>query len=327
MLGHNPISSRPISDVARLVIQPIRVSQLSPEIASDDAPSARVSQLSPEIAAADTPSARVSQLAPEIAADDIPGARVSQLIPEIATADIPGARVSGMWLEFAVANYYQPPPPQIFPSMPGLTFPVTITPRTLNLRQAPHPSGREVRLQAGSLPVWQFALDFALLRGTPGFTEYAEMLGFFFAQLGSQRAFLFRLPQDCEVTDQDFIVTNGRSVFGPLVRTYAGSTEPVGYVDTTQGFALYQDGDLVDSAAYFILRDAPGNQLIKFRDTPPAGKTLTVDMSFFYVCRFADDTIDVEEFMNRLYSLASVKLIAPRPRRSAAGKIFGYITN
>jgi hypothetical protein len=100
-----------------------------------------------------------------------------------------------------------------------------------------------------------------------------------------------------------------------------------GYVDTTQHFALYEDGDLVDNSAYFILRDAPGNQKIKFRDTPPAGKTLTVDMSFFYVCRFADDTIDVEEFMNRLYSLASLKLIAPRPRRSAAGKIFGYITN
>jgi hypothetical protein len=31
--------------------------------------------------------------------------------------------------------------------------------------------------------------------------------------------------------------------------------------------------------------------------------------------------------MNRLYSLASLKLIAPRPRRSAAGKICGYITN
>jgi hypothetical protein len=304
-----------------------RVSQVSPEVASDDTPSARVSQLSPEIAAADTPSVRVSQLVPEIAADDVPGARVSQLVPEIAHADIPGARVSGMWLEIATAKYYQPPPPQIFPSMPGLTFPVTITPRTLNLRQAPHPSGREVRLQAGSLPVWQFTLDFALLRGTPGFTEYAEMLGFFFAQLGSQRAFLFRLPQDCEVTDQDFTITNGRSVFGPLVRTYAGSTEPVGYVDTTQPFALYQDGDLVDSSDYFILRDAPGDQKIKFRDTPPAGKTLSVDMSFFYVCRFADDTIDVEEFMNRLYSLASVKLIAPRPRRSAAGSIFGYVTN
>jgi hypothetical protein len=313
---------------AFLEISHRRVTQLSPEIASDDTPSARVSQLAAEIAATDTPSARVSQLVPEIAADDVPGARVSQLVPEVAHADIPGARVSGVWLEYAVANYYQPPPPQIFPSLPGLTFPVTTRPRFLNLAPVQHTSGREVRGAYSALPVWEFEVDFEFLRDTPsGFTEFAEMLGFFFAQVGSRNFFLFRNPSDNQVTGQSFVTTTGRSVFGPLVRTYCGSTEPVGYVDTSSSFTLYANGGRVDPSDYFVLRDAPGNQLIKFRDTPAAGQALTVDMSFFYVCRFAGDSLDFEKFMQRLYALAKVKLIAPRDRKSLAGSVFGFVTN
>lgn len=54
----------------------------------------------------------------------------------------------------------------------------------------------------------------------------------------------------------------------------------------------------IDSADYTITLP----NLITFDSAPPAG-TITADFQFFFVCRFLEDQVDFEKFMDKLWSL------------------------
>jgi hypothetical protein len=130
---------------------------------------------------------------------------------------------------------------------------------------------------------------------------------------GAFGRFLFKNPDDNSVVSQSVGTTDGLAfVFGPLSRTYGvgdnSGTEPVGYVDLTQPFNVYLDGVLQDHTTYEVLTVDPVSQQLKFFATPSAGKVITVDMSYFYYCKFVDSTLDFSKFMDRLWSLQKVSI-------------------
>ena len=280
----------------------------------------RISQIVVEVHADGTPTGRVTQIVEEIAASGTPTGRVSQLVMEAGGFGTPLARVSQLVLEVLVLNR-RIDMPLIYPTLPGLTFDVIWRPKAINATPQVHSSGREVRIGYAQYPLHEFELVYSLLRGRPGEIEFKTFLGFFLALQGSLNGFLFKNPDDFSVVGQAFATTDGiNSQFGPLVRTFGASgmtgTEPVGYVDVTQPFNLYLDGALVDpndpSLGYSVQTTQPVAQYVKFNNTPAAGHVLTVDMTYFYYCRFADDTMDFSKFMAGLWEVKQVKLASLR---------------
>ena len=328
-------------NLVQVTPQPSRASQVSPIAAAYDEPSARASQVSPLTVATAEPSARASQITAGAAATAEPSARASQLTVTGAFTGPPRPRATQLATIFVFRKYYQPSPPLVYPELPGLTYSLVRTPIFPNM-VGTHQSGREARADFGPLPDWKFELTYSMLRDEPRYTEYLRLLGFHFANCGSNKVFLFRNPVDCEIKNQTLYTTLGPnySLYGPIYRTigYEGftATEPVGYVNTGAGFKLYLDGEEVGPDRWTLIQDAVGNQLIKFYDTPPAGKVISVDMSYYYACRFDAAVLQFEEFLARFQRAQQVTLIAPRPRISLTANLgimpndgggFGFVAN
>ena len=52
---------------------------------------------------------------------------------------------------------------------------------------------------------------------------------------------------------------------------------------------------------------------IAFASAPDAGVVVSADFGVLWLCRFADDALDFEEFMAMLFTLGIVKLTTVRP--------------
>ena len=82
------------------------------------------------------------------------------------------------------------------------------------------------------------------------------------------------------------------------------SSEPVGVIDDTAVFNAYLDG-VVQSVGteYTRVESVPCQQQIQFATAPANGKVISVDMGYYYYCKFADSKLTLEEFMHRLWTL------------------------
>jgi hypothetical protein len=276
----------------------------------------RVTQLVIEVDAFGTPTGRVSQVVLETAAFGTPAARASQQTVEVGGFASPGGRVSQLVLEVLVANV-EVGVPVIYPSLPGIDIKVIWRPKAVNLNPQVHSSGREVRASASNYPLHEFELQYNMLRDRPTEIELKTLMGFFLSLGGSLTGFCFLNPYDNYVQGQGFITTDGvNNTFGPLMRTYGAGgydvTEPVGYVDMTQPFNLYVDGAWVSpndaTWGYTVQQTTPVNQLVKFTNTPASGHVITVDMHYFYYCNFADDSIDFEQLLWRIWKADKIKI-------------------
>ena len=52
---------------------------------------------------------------------------------------------------------------------------------------------------------------------------------------------------------------------------------------------------------------------VTFVSAPPAGAVVSADFGALWLCRFADDALDFEEFMTMLFELRTLRLTAVRP--------------
>lgn len=119
---------------------------------------------------------------------------------------------------------------QIFPSLPGLAFPVKRTPMwKTRVQQAI--SGKETRLADWSFPRWQWEMAYDhLLQGTSGGatrTDFAQLAAFFNARQGMFDSFLFQDADDNAVSAQPLGVGDGATSSFQLVRAFGGFVEPV----------------------------------------------------------------------------------------------------
>lgn len=301
-----------------------RITQIVVEVGADGTPTGRVTQVIEEIGAFGTPSGRVTQVVLEVGGfnQSVAHARTSQVVLEVPAwnAPVAHARVSQTVVEILVYNHVVAMP-LTYPELPGLGYSVIWRPKAVNLPVQTHVSGREVRISASQYPLHEFELTYNVLRDAPGQIERKTLMAFFLALGGALSGFNFKNPDDYSVVGQSFVTTDGiNSQFGPLVRTMSAggytATEPVGYVDLTNPFHLYLDGNLIDpndaTYGYSVLQTQPVLQMVKFNNTPPSGHVLTVDMSYFYWVRFSDDTMDFEKFMYGLWALKKVKLMSLR---------------
>lgn len=203
----------------------------------------------------------------------------------------------------------------VFPSLPGLAWSVTKAP-TFQTRVQRAVSGRELRALDYPYPLWQFSVVFNFLRDNPsvGYDELRTLMGFFLSCQGAYGTFLFQDPSDCQVAGQSLGVGDSSAAAFQLQRAMGtalpggGFTEPIVAPNVVN--AVYLNGITQNPANYSV---DPDTGILAFTTPPATGLSITADFSFWFRCRFVDDSYSFENFMYRLWQLKKLTFISVRP--------------
>jgi uncharacterized protein (TIGR02217 family) len=184
----------------------------------------------------------------------------------------------------------------LFPTLPGLAYPVVKTPTT-STRALTGASGVEYRAQNWSYPRWKFSLPIEFLRQFASYTEWTTLVGFILSQAGMFGNFTYNDPTDnVSPAGQPVGAGTGAQTQFPLVRTIGGFTEPILYCNTLT--SVYLNGSLQSTSTYSLVQTGSyGPDTIQFNTAPSAGVSVTATFYFYYVCRFLQDDPDFENFM------------------------------
>lgn len=192
----------------------------------------------------------------------------------------------------------------IFPALPGLAWNIKRTPLfSTNVQRAL--SGRELRGTFQSFPLYQFDLQIEFLRDTVAVPEADTLVGFYLARQGSFDSFLFNDASDNACTDMNFGVGDGATRGFQLTRSFGAGgfvfPEPVQNVNVLTNIKIAG----VATGAYAI--DANG--FVTFTSAPNPAALLTWSGSYYYRCRFLNDTLEVNNFMQNLWEVQSVQFV------------------
>lgn len=186
----------------------------------------------------------------------------------------------------------------VFPSLPGIAYPVKRAPRWSGTQQDAL-SGKRVRTSYMTYPVYDYEVTFNFLRTTVNFQEWQQLAGFINEMAGSTGMFLYDDPNDDTVGTQDFGQGDGASTAFQLVRTLGGFTEPVFFPNVISAVAVGG----TPTVAYAVSNTGQ----IVFTTAPAGGALLTWAGTFYWGCRFDMDSFDFSNFMNQLFDLKSLK--------------------
>lgn len=193
----------------------------------------------------------------------------------------------------------------VFPTLPGLAFNIVRSP-VWSTQVSDSASGRQFTLSKRLYPLWHFKLPFEVLRAAGGFTEWQTLVGFINARRGRYDDFLYLDPRDCQATAQQFGTGNATTVTFQLVRALGGFAEPVGAVNTGTVTVF------VNGTPTSVTYDA-NLSIVTFATPPALGAVLTWTGQFYFRCRFMQDEISLEQFMQDMYTAKSVEFKTFRP--------------
>ena len=202
----------------------------------------------------------------------------------------------------------------IFPALPGLAWSVTKSP-TFQTRIQRAVSGRELRALDYPYPLWQFTLVFDFLRDNPaaGFDELRTLMGFFMLCQGAFGTFLFQDPSDDRVSGQQIGTGDTLRTVFQLQRTMGETLPGGGFLEPIVApnvvSAVYFNGIVQDPVGYSV---DPTTGLVTFNIAPGSGLIITADYSYYFRCRFIDDSYAFENFMFRLWQLKKLTFISVR---------------
>jgi len=139
-------------------------------------------------------------------------------------------------------------------------------------------------------------------------------MGFFMLCQGAFGTFLFRDPSDDRVAGQQIGVGNASTTVFQLQRTM-GTTLPSGgfqepIVAPNVVSAIYLDGITQSPASYSV---DPNTGLVTFSTAPGSGLIIAADYTYYFRCRFIDDSYAFENFMFQLWQLKKLTFITVRP--------------
>lgn len=184
----------------------------------------------------------------------------------------------------------------LFPTLPGQAWPVVFEPRWAT-KVLPAVSGRETRGRFQALPTWAITLPFEFLTRS----DRQTLLGLFLSMAGMWDSFLLNAGDDSIATEAPFGVGDGTTRAFQLVRQTGTYVEPV------QNIASIGSVKVAGVATTAYTLDAYG--LLTFTTAPASGAALTWTGVYYYRCRFDQDAASFEEFMQRMYTLKTLKLV------------------
>ena len=203
------------------------------------------------------------------------------------------------------------PPPtagtyQTFPAIATLGWSVHVKPR-FSTMLAEHVSGRSSRGLRYASANRDIELTYEVLRSDALNHELQTIAGFFEQMSGADTPFWFAPPGLSTVIGQALGTGDGATTAFPLVQTFGAYSEAV--KGTSGVSAVYLNGVSVGgwtvSAGY--------NPVVTFSAAPGAGLAISADFGMLWLCRFAEDVQDLEEFMAMLWTLRTLRLSTVRP--------------
>lgn len=184
-------------------------------------------------------------------------------------------------------------------NLPGLAFSVHKKP-FFATRVNGAASGYEVRNALMQYPRWDFELTYEFLEDRSGAdSSLKHLMGFFLQRRGSYDSWLFKDPDDYLVVAGPLGTADGVTTEYAFLRTLGGFAEKVGQIDLDNNINIYFDGVPVDPADYTVT--VPN--LVVFDSAPAEDVEITADFQFFFACRFIEDQMDFEKFMDKLWAL------------------------
>ncbi len=194
-----------------------------------------------------------------------------------------------------------------FPSGPAIGWAVHVKPR-FGTDVALKVSGRETRRARYSAPFFDFELTFELLRSAAAYQELQSICGFFEQMGGAATPFWFAPPNFGPFTGQSLGTGDGVTTAYALQAVLGRAAVPVYGVSAVS--AVYFNGAPQASCWSVSSGYAPA---ITFTTAPGSGVAVTADFSALWLCCFADDVQDLEEFMTMLWRLGTLNLQTVRP--------------
>ena len=186
----------------------------------------------------------------------------------------------------------------IFPTMPGLAWSILKTP-TWNTEVQTAYSGREIRRAMQARPKWKFTLTYEILRDYQGYAECKQMMAFFNLRKGSFDSFLLLDGSDSVATAQVLGTSDGTNKAYPILHSFQGYTEPVGYAVPTSVMA-----NGVPTTAY-----TTDGMTITLNSAPAAGVVISWTGTFYYRVRFLNDEMEFEQFLKDFWLLKKCELM------------------
>jgi hypothetical protein len=202
------------------------------------------------------------------------------------------------------------PTPPSFPVLPGQGWSLHKKPLFSTL-VASHASGREVRDSLWQYPLWEFEATFDALASDSaswpglGAQSLQTLMGLFLQCQGQLGTFLYADPTDSLASAQGLGLGTGTQTAFPMGRALGGFFEPVGWVTAITNVTL---GGVAQASGWSLT--AP-NTLV-FASAPASGVAVAASFSYAFQCRFLDDALDFEAFMQNLWSARSVKFRSVR---------------
>ncbi len=188
-----------------------------------------------------------------------------------------------------------------------------------------HPAS--ATLQASVIYELELTYEFLKNKGLTYTDDVAYLQAFYEACRGGFGWFTFDPSQyslDTMAVVQDttklrngyFGVGDGVTTSFPLWRSTSalggGTVTPVELIqNVTLLTGIYSNGGLVSPAVYTLTSlGAPpqGGAWVTFNTAPASGVVLSWAGNYSYLCRFAEDLLDLNEFMYQLWELKSLKL-------------------
>ena len=130
---------------------------------------------------------------------------------------------------------------------------------------------------------------------------------------GAFRPFLFEDPSDRRVVGQPIGTGDASTTVFQLQRAIGarlpggGFFEPISAPNVVS--AVYFDGITQNPASYNV---DPESGLVTFATAPGSGLIITADFTYYFRCRFTDDSYEFENFMYRLWQLKKMTFISVR---------------
>lgn len=189
----------------------------------------------------------------------------------------------------------------IFPTLQGLAWGVQRSVLAPEVQIRTTPSQREFRARNAVLPRYAYTLVYEFLRAGAQ-AELQQLVGFYNQVGGPFDSFLFKDPDDCQVSLQPVGVGDGQTKSFQLLRTFGGFAEPLYDIEGTTFVGV--------AGASTPGRTVGATGVLTFDVAPANGAAITWSGTYFRRVRFDGARLDTTKFAAQLHEAKSVKLIS-----------------
>lgn len=206
----------------------------------------------------------------------------------------------------------------LFPELPGLEWESSKTPM-FNTKIMTSINGRELRASFQSTPKYEISLSYAFLRENKGRRELQQLEGFYLERRGAFDSFLYKMPDDNQFVCK--FIGDGTTTSYQLYKMMYDTPLPLG--NTEEKIVQAIDPNMWNQTPVKSMWDANTSKRMwntataqitadgKYILSQPveAGIELNITGTYYYRCRFKDDTQQYVNFMHKLWKAGKVELI------------------